>query len=184
MQWTRHMEVRDVRGQRSRWTGPGVERGSGEDLFGDKDNLFVVQTLRIMLEVMVKIKGFETQVIREGAKTQPVNSLLLVGLEVRRGKAGVREKPVGSEMTRWLRFRPRDWKCRSCCHSLTLTAALGSQSKIPWGTSEQEPCLFIFLSRALSSVPGTERSSVSLVSGRWLTGRRDSGTCPALSRRL
>lgn len=53
------------------------------------------------------MEGFETQVIGTGAKGQPVNSLLLVGLEVRRGKAGVREKRVGSEMTRWLRFRPR-----------------------------------------------------------------------------
>lgn len=33
------MEVRGLRGQRSRWTGPGVEGGRGEDRFGDKDNL-------------------------------------------------------------------------------------------------------------------------------------------------
>lgn len=38
------------------------------------------------------MKGFETQVIGGGAKTQPLDSLLLVGLEVRRGKAGVRKK--------------------------------------------------------------------------------------------
>lgn len=44
----------------------------------------------------------ETQVIRAGAKSPTANSLLLVGLEVRRGKAGVREKRVKSEMTRWL----------------------------------------------------------------------------------
>lgn len=48
------------------------------------------------------MKGFETQIIRAGAKCQPMNSLLLVGLEVRRGKAGVREKKVKSEMTRQL----------------------------------------------------------------------------------
>lgn len=48
------------------------------------------------------MKGFETRVIRAGAKNQPVNSLLLVGLEVRRGKAKVRKKRVKSEMTRRL----------------------------------------------------------------------------------
>lgn len=34
------------------------------------------------------MEGLETQVIKAGAKSQPVNSLLLVGLEVGRGKAG------------------------------------------------------------------------------------------------
>lgn len=40
MQWTQHMEVRDLRGQRSRWAGPVVKGGRGEDRLGDKDNLF------------------------------------------------------------------------------------------------------------------------------------------------
>lgn len=35
------MEVRDLRGQRSRWTGPGMEGGRDEDQFGDKDNWFL-----------------------------------------------------------------------------------------------------------------------------------------------
>lgn len=34
------------------------------------------------------MEGFEIQVSKAGAKSQPVNSLLLVGLKVRRGKAG------------------------------------------------------------------------------------------------
>lgn len=33
------MEVRDLRGQRSKWTSPGVKGGRGMDWFGDKDNL-------------------------------------------------------------------------------------------------------------------------------------------------
>lgn len=35
------MEVRNLRGQKSRWTGPGVEGGRGVDQFGYKDNLFL-----------------------------------------------------------------------------------------------------------------------------------------------
>ena len=42
VQWTQHMQVRDVRGQTD---GPGVEGGSGEDWFGDKDNLFLGSNL-------------------------------------------------------------------------------------------------------------------------------------------
>lgn len=64
-----------------------------------------VQTPQVRLKLRVKMKGFETQVgvaRAEAKRRQPVNSLLLVGLEVRRGKAGVREKRVKSEMTRWL----------------------------------------------------------------------------------
>lgn len=53
---------------------------------------FGVETPQIRLQLKVKMKGLETQVIRAGAKSQPVKSLLLVGLEVKRGKAGVREK--------------------------------------------------------------------------------------------
>lgn len=34
------MEVRDLRGQRSRWAGPVVKGGRGEDWLRDKDNLF------------------------------------------------------------------------------------------------------------------------------------------------
>lgn len=70
------------------------------------------------------MKAFETQIVRTGAKSQPVNSLLLVELEVRRGKAGVREKNQVRD------DRSRHWKCRPCCHSLISTAALGSQREI------------------------------------------------------
>ena len=67
-----------------------------------------VQTSQIRVELRVKMEEFEAQFIRAGAQSQPVNSLLLAGLEVRRGKAGVREKRVRSEMMRWLGVRSRD----------------------------------------------------------------------------
>lgn len=47
------MEVRDLRCQRSRWTGPRVEGGRGEDRFGDKDNL----CLGSSPSVQVRVKG-------------------------------------------------------------------------------------------------------------------------------
>ena len=62
----------------------------------------------IRVELRVKTEEFETQVLRGGAQSLPVNSLLLAGLEVRRGKAGVREERVGAEMTRRLGVRSRD----------------------------------------------------------------------------
>ena len=62
----------------------------------------------IRVELRVKTEEFKTQVLRGGAQSLPVNSLLLAGLEVRRGKAGVREERVGAEMTRRLGVRSRD----------------------------------------------------------------------------
>ena len=62
----------------------------------------------IRVELRVKTEEFEAQVIRGGTQSLLVNSLLLAGLEVRRGKAGVREERVGAEMTRWLGVRSRD----------------------------------------------------------------------------
>lgn len=102
----------------------------------------------------MKMEGFEIQVSRAGAKSQPVNSLLLVGLKVRRGKAGEKEKRVGSEMTRWSTSRP--WLCKWL--SLVLTAALGSQREINLGgTPGPEPCLFL----SPSDGPDTERKKLS-----------------------
>lgn len=98
------------------------------------------------------MEGFEVQVSKAGAKSQPVNSLLLVGLRVRRGRLGERKKRVGSQMTRWSASRAWHWKWLS----LVLTAALGSQREINLGgTPGPEACLFL----ALSEVPDTQRSS-------------------------
>lgn len=54
-----------------------------------------VQTPQIRLEPRIKMEGFEIQVSRAGAKSQPVNRLLLVGPKGRRGKAEDRERTAG-----------------------------------------------------------------------------------------
>ena len=138
------MEVRGLRCQRSRWTGPRVEGGRGEDRFCVKTIFSWVQAPQFRLELRVKMKGFEIQVIGAWAKRQLVTSLLLVGLEVRRGKAGVREKTVKSDMLRWVGLEM--WLLLLL---LIITAALGSQREINhWGTCGQETC---FLPLALSA---------------------------------
>lgn len=88
-----------------------------------------------------------------------MNSLLLVGLEVRRGKTGIREKSqVRDNKVVGIQTQKLEVSLL-LCHSLIFTAALGSQREInSQGTSGQEPC---FLSIALSSAPSTERSSVN-----------------------
>lgn len=60
-----------------------------------------VQTPQVRSELRIKMKGFETQVIGQEPKVRQSVSLF-VGLEIRRGKTGVREKRVKSEMTRRL----------------------------------------------------------------------------------
>lgn len=92
---------------------------------------FGVQTPQIRLELKVKMKGLETQVIGAGAKSHTSEESSVSGARghAREGRLGS-GKRVKSEMTRWSGFRPRDLTCHSCCYSSIFTAAMGSQRGI------------------------------------------------------
>lgn len=101
------------------------------DWLGDKDDLFL--SSKISVEYRVKMEGSKHRSSDWGLTVSQGTVFLFVGLEVRGKRVRIRGDVAG--------IQTPEWKTCSCCHSLVLTAALGSQKINSWGACGKEPWL-------------------------------------------